>query len=203
MGKFWKCIWICLLAVALVFVGSLVADRQALRRELIRLHVVAASDSPEDQALKLRVKDAVTESLRQAMQDLTDPRQAKEYLQQQLPRIRQLAEDVLRELGSEDAVRVSLAVEEFGTRVYETFTLPAGLYESLRIVIGEGEGQNWWCVVFPSLCLPAAGEDFADTAAGAGFPETLTGALEGEQDYEVRFFLLDALGRLENLIHPG
>ena len=189
--------------VGLVLVISLITDRQMLRRELIRLHVVAASDSAEDQALKLRVRDAVLESLQDAMQDLTDMEQAKTYLQQQLPRIRAVAEKVLAEMGCEDPVQVSLALEEFGTRIYDTFTLPAGLYESLRIVIGEGEGQNWWCVVFPSLCLPAAGEGFEDTAAGAGFSETLIGTLEGAEEYEVRFFLLDALGRIENLIHPG
>ena len=189
--------------VSLVWCGGLIADRQTLRQELIRLHVVAASDSAEDQALKLRVRDAVTESLRDAMQDLTDMDQAKAYLQQQLPEIRAIAEAVLVEMACEDPVQVSLALEEFGTRVYDTFTLPAGIYESLQIVIGEGTGQNWWCVVFPSLCLPAAGEDFEDTAAGAGFSESLIATLEGAEEYEVRFFLLDALGHLENLIHPG
>lgn len=203
MVKSMKRIGICLLLVTLVWCGSLIADRQMLRQELIRLHVVAASDSAEDQALKLRVRDAVTESLRDAMEDLTDMDQAKAYLQQQLPRIRAVAEAVLAEMGCEDPVQVSLALEEFGTRIYDTFTLPAGLYESLRIVIGEGEGQNWWCVVFPSLCLPAMGEDFEDTAAGAGFSESLIATLEGAEEYEVRFFLLDALGHLENLIHPG
>jgi len=69
----------------------------------------------------------------------------------------------------------------------------------LRISIGRGEGKNWWCVVFPSLCLPSKGEDFQDTAAGAGFPDSLSGALSKDAGYEVRFFLLDCLGWMQNL----
>lgn len=202
MRKLLKRIGICFLIVCLVWCGTVIADRQRLREELIRLHVVAASDSDEDQALKLRVRDAVVESLEDAMADLTDAEQAKAYLQENLPKIENLANQVLQEAGCTDTVQVSLAVEEFATRVYDTFTLPAGLYDSLRIIIGEGEGHNWWCVVFPSLCIPATSDGFEDTAAGAGFPDSLTGALEGEDGYEVRFFLLDALGSFENLIHP-
>lgn len=168
MRKLLKRIGICFLIVCLVWCGTVIADRQRLREELIRLHVVAASDSDEDQALKLRVRDAVVESLEDAMADLTDAEQAKAYLQENLPKIENLANQVLQEAGCTDTVQVSLAVEEFATRVYDTFTLPAGLYDSLRIIIGEGEGHNWWCVVFPSLCIPATSDGFEDTAAGAG-----------------------------------
>ncbi|MBQ7800822.1 MAG: stage II sporulation protein R [Oscillospiraceae bacterium] len=201
MCKFLKRIGLCLMIVCLVWCGTLIADRQRLREELIRLHVVAASDSEEDQAIKLRVRDAVVESLRAEMENLTDAEQAKAYLRENLPKLETLANQVLADAGCGDRASVSLAVEEFGTRVYETFTLPAGVYDALRIVIGEGEGHNWWCVVFPSLCVPATSEGFEDTAAGAGFPDSLTSALEGEEGYEVRFFLLDALGSLENLLH--
>lgn len=203
MRKLLKRIGICFLLVCLVWVGTLIADRQRLREELIRLHVVANSDSEEDQSLKLRVRDAVVESLQQGMADVTDTEQAKAYLQENLPKIESLANQVLEDAGCTDTVQVSLMLEEFGTRVYDTFTLPAGIYESLRIVIGDGAGKNWWCVVFPSLCIPATSEGFEDTAAGAGFPDALTGALEGEEGYEVRFFLLDALGSLENFLHEG
>ena len=203
MRKLLKRIGICFLLVCLVWVGTLIADRQRLREELIRLHVVANSDSEADQSLKLRVRDAVGESLQQGMADVTDTEQAKAYLQENLPKIESLANQVLEDAGCTDTVQVSLMLEEFGTRVYDTFTLPAGIYESLRIVIGDGAGKNWWCVVFPSLCIPATSEGFEDTAAGAGFPDALTGALEGEDGYEVRFFLLDALGSLENFLHEG
>lgn len=203
MLKSLKRIMICLMIVSFVWCGSLIADRNALRKELIRLHVVAASDSVEDQDLKLLVRDAVVDRLQRAMTELTDVEAAKAYLQQQLPQIQRLAEQVLHQLGCDDPVQVSLALEEFGTRVYDTFTLPAGIYESLRIVIGEGLGQNWWCVVFPTLCVPATSDGFESVAAGSGFSDSLTGALTGDEDYEVRFYLLDVLGNVENLLHRG
>lgn len=201
MKKALKRIGICLGLVCLVWIGALVVDRQTLREELVRLHVVAASDSEEDQAVKLRVRDAVIESVQSEMQNVTDAEQAKAYLQENLPKIEAVANQVLAEAGFSDKAVASLCQEEFAARVYDTFTLPAGLYNSLRITIGEGAGQNWWCVVFPSLCIPATSEGFEEVACGAGFSDTLTDTLTGEDGYEVRFFLLDALGNLENLLH--
>lgn len=203
MKKIIRRVMICFLISAVVWGGALIGDRQKLNEKLIRLHVVAASDSEEDQSIKLRVRDAVTESLSQAMADIADVDQAKAYLQENLGRIRDIANAVLAEAGCGDTAEVSLTEEEFDTRYYDTFTLPAGVYEALRITIGEGEGHNWWCVVFPSLCMPATSEGFEDVAAGAGFSDELLATLEGEEGYEVRFFLLDALGRLENILHKG
>ena len=201
MGKGIRRIGFCLLAVCLIYLGCLVADRQTLKKELVRLHVVAASDSEADQAVKLRVRDAVLESLRQEMENLTDADQAKAYLRENLPKIEQIANEVLRESGFSGNASAKLCVEEFSTRIYDTFTLPAGVYNALRITIGEGAGQNWWCVMFPNLCLPAAGESFQDVACDVGLSEALTDTLAGEEGYEIRFFLLDAIGSLENLLH--
>jgi stage II sporulation protein R len=139
--------------------------------------------------------------LREDLKNLKDVNQAKAYLQENLPKIQAVANRVLRETGCEDRATVQLCMEEFSKREYDTFSLPAGIYESLRIIIGNGTGQNWWCVVFPEFCLPAASEGFAETAACAGFSDSLTAALEGKEGYEIRFFLLDVLGQLENLLH--
>ena len=203
MGKSLKRVGICLLGASLIWCAMLLADKQTLQKELIRLHVVAASDSQEDQALKLRVRDAVVESLQKDMANIGDMEQAKAYLQENLPKIEALANRVLRTAGCPDVATVSLQVEEFATRYYDTFTLPAGIYEALRITIGEGAGQNWWCVVFPTLCLGATVEEFEETAHCAGFSDGLTGTLTGEDGYEIRFFFLDALGKLENFLHKG
>ena len=203
MGKNLKRMGICMLAAVAVWTIMLVKDKQTLQKELIRLHVVGASNSDEDQALKLRVKDAVVKSLQANLENVADMEQAKAYLQQQLPKIEALANHVLRSAGCSDVAAVSLQTEEFVTRYYDTFTLPAGIYESLRITIGPGTGKNWWCVVFPTLCVGATGEEFEASAHCAGFSEALTGALTGEEPYEVRFFLLDAMGRLENFLHKG
>ena len=201
MRKCLKRVVFCFLLAAFVWGGALVGDRQRLNEELIRLHVVAASDSAEDQAIKLRVRDAVTESLRAAMAEAGDMEAAKAYLRENLPKIQVVANETLKAAGCDAEAVVTLCREAFDTRYYDTFALPAGVYEALRITIGEGEGHNWWCVVFPTLCIPATTEGFADVAAGAGFSKELNAALTGE--YEVRFFLLDALGRLENIFFPG
>ena len=199
MKKLLKRIFACFLLVCLVYTIALVLDRQKLRNELIRLHVVAASDSEEDQAIKLQVRDAVLESLQAGLENATDIEAAKAYIQAQLPKLEHAANQVLAAAGCGDVATVSLQVEEFAARVYDTFSLPAGLYDSLRITIGEGAGRNWWCVTFPTLCIPATTEGFEAVAAGAGFSEELTGSLTGE--YEVRFYLLDLLGQLENFLH--
>lgn len=198
MRKLFRPLIFCLLFAVLIRCAALLGDKRTLREELIRLHVVAASDSEEDQAIKLRVRDAVTEYLQTAMADIGDMEKAKAYLQENLPKIQTLTNQVLEAAGVEPDAMVTLAKEAFDTRFYDTFRLPAGVYESLRIVIGEGKGKNWWCVVFPSLCLPATSSGFESIAAGAGFDEALIGALEGEPEYEIRFFLLDKLGELEN-----
>ena len=183
--------------VYLVFwCGTVLGDRTALNENLIRLHVVANSDSSEDQALKLKVRDAVVEKLQSTMNSFPTMEEARAYLQAHLPELQEFVNQVIRELGFTDTAEVSLDRESFDTREYETFTLPAGYYEALRITIGDGEGKNWWCVVFPSLCVGTA-NDFADTAVGAGFSDSLTDTLQAEQP-QIRFFLLDWLGQVEN-----
>ena len=201
MKKLLKRVFVCFLLVCVVYIGALVADRQKLKNELVRLHVVAASDSEEDQAIKLQVRDAVLENLQDGLAGAADIEAAKAYIESQLPKLESVANEVLAAAGCGDLATVSLQVEEFAARVYDTFSLPAGLYDSLRITIGEGEGRNWWCVTFPTLCIPATTEGFEAVAAGAGFSEALTGSLVGE--YEVRFYLLDLLGQLENFLHKG
>ena len=203
MRKVIKTVVVCLLLTVFFWSGALLSDRQRLQQDLIRLHVVANSDSVEDQNRKLMVRDAITTSIQKDMEDLMDVEQAQQYLREKLPQIQTIAENTLQALGCTDAVTVGLCKEAFDTRVYDTFTLPAGVYNALRIVIGDGEGKNWWCVVFPSLCIPLSSESFADTAAGAGFPEALNRTLTGEDGYELRFAFLDAMGKLENILFAG
>ena len=200
MKKMVKCVFACALLAAFVWCGTVIADRQRLNEELIRLHVVANSDGVEDQELKLLVRDAIITSLRQALADIRDTEQAKEYLQENLPKLQELANKTLDAAGSAQQAVVTLCREGFPTRQYNTFSLPAGIYEALRVTIGDGAGKNWWCVVFPSLCVPQTSQGFSDTAAGAGFPDALSGALTGEEPYQIRFYLLDKLGELEKFL---
>ncbi len=198
MRKLMKFLCTCMILASLVWLGTVIADRQNLSNNLIRLHVVANSDSAEDQRVKLAVRDIVAHNLQTLMRDINNVEDAKDFLQTHIADLEELANRALKDAGSKDTAKITLEKEAFSTREYDTFSLPAGVYESLRITIGEGQGENWWCVVFPSLCLPAAGKDFKDAAAGAGFPDSLTGALEKDEGYEVRFFVLDCLGWLEN-----
>ncbi len=193
MKKTLKRIAICACFATLAWCWGLYSDRQTLNEELLRLHVVASSDSEEDQRIKLLVRDAVIDSISEDLEKISDFDAAEAYIRENLPKIERVANDVMDSLGCKDRAQVSLRNEVFDTRVYDTFTLPAGVYEALRITIGSGEGKNWWCVVFPSLCVPSTSEGYEDVAAGAGFPDSLTKALEGK--YEIRFYLLDLLGK--------
>ena len=185
---------------AFVWTGSVAADRQKLKDGLVRLHVVANSDSQQDQAVKLQVRNAVLSYLQPLLATKSDPEQAREMLRKQLPQLQAVANETLKAAGKPQDAVVSLCQESFAQRQYDTFTLPAGVYHSLRIVLGDGDGRNWWCVVFPQLCLGATTHDVEDAAAGAGFSQELCGAITGEDGYTLRFFALEALGRLENLV---
>ena len=182
MKKLLKRIGICLVLAASVWCGSLLADRQRLNDELIRFHVVANSDSEEDQSIKLQVRDAVLNSLQNDLNKIADVNEARAYLQAKLPQIQAVANSVLEATGCDCEAVVTLCKEAFDTRYYDTFTLPAGIYEALRITIGEGEGHNWWCVAFPSLCLSATSEEFADKAGGQAFRTALPARWTGKKN---------------------
>lgn len=203
MKKFAKILTAIMILSVLTMCCLILPDHSTLQNNVLRLHVVANSDSAEDQALKLRVRDAVLEVLNKELGDSAELQQAKASITSILPRLEKTANQILAESGSPDTAVVTLAREEFPTREYDTFTLPAGIYESLRIRIGKAEGKNWWCVVFPSLCVPATSDGFRAEAVDAGFSRGLTNTLTGEPGYEVRFFFLDLWGRLENFFHRG
>ena len=187
-----------LIFAMLLGVGVLAADRRQLSEHIIRLHVVGATDGEADQALKLQVRDAITAAVQEKLAGIADVEEAKACLCDCLEELERIANETLASAGCGDTAAVTLQKEAFPTRQYDTFSLPAGVYDALRIRIGQAQGRNWWCVVFPGLCLSATAEDFADTAAGAGFSGGLTETLRQEQGYEIRFFLLDCLGRLQN-----
>lgn len=187
--------------VAMVWFGGVLADSARLREDILRLHVVADSDAQEDQQVKLQVRDAIIGSLREGLEKLTSPEEAYAYVEQMLPKLTQVANQVLRDAGFSQSAQVTLGQEPFPVREYDTFSLPSGIYHSLRVTIGSGQGHNWWCVVFPQLCVGATTQDFVQTAQTSEMPQSLTGALTGE--YEIRFWLLDKLGELENFLRDG
>lgn len=194
---------ILLVFVSVVTMADVLSEKQELRESLIRLHVVGASNEDADQSVKLQVRDAVISWLQEEMHGIHSIEGAREYLRNHLTELETVANRTLLDAGVEDRASVSFLEEEFPAREYDTFALPSGVYQSLRIRIGKAEGKNWWCVVFPSLCLGATTEEMRDSAVSAGFDRELTNALAGEEGYEFRFFLLDCLGALENFFHRG
>lgn len=127
-----------------------------VRQDVLRLHVIAASDSQEDQQLKLKVRDAVLQAGADVFDGSVNIENAVEKLTPELETLELVAEKTVCENGFDYDVSVSLSKEFFATRTYEKVTLPAGKYLAVKVVIDEGKGKNWWCVMFPSLCLPAA-----------------------------------------------
>ncbi len=197
MGKF---LAISLVISGLFVLGGLLADNQMLQEKLVRLHVVANSDSVQDQNDKLAVKDAVIAYLQENTAHIQTVSDAKKFLEKNLGKIEQVVNQTLERINVQYIGKVSLVKEKFSARVYETFSLPSGIYNALRIELGKGEGKNWWCVAFPALCMPTTTEDFRATAVEAGLQENLVETISNEQ-YEIRFFLLDCLGKIENFFY--
>lgn len=144
--------------LAIVLLGGLslrgvYVNREAYSQKLIRFHVIANSDSPQDQALKRQVRDRVIENINGKFKDSTSLQQSKEIILESLEDIENIAKAEVENNESDYDINVDFGKHRFPTKSYGTFTLPAGEYEAVRVVIGEGKGENWWCVMFPPLCF--------------------------------------------------
>ncbi len=200
MWKLLKFLIVILLILGAIYAYSIYRDRQTLNNQVIRLHVVADTDDPEDQEIKLLVRDEILKLVNTIKSDALTKEDALALLQDQLPRLQEAANRVLQQSGKDYQAEVTLQQEAFPTRIYDTFSLPAGVYDSLRVTLGSGEGKNWWCVVFPDLCASAAAV-VEETAVEAGFSDTLSKTLTQEEGYEVRFWVLDCWGKMQNFLH--
>ena len=178
--------------------AALQAQQQRMSEKIIRLHVVANSDSSADQSIKLHVRDAVLAAARQALQGADDPQQA---IAQALPQLEAAANAALAAQGSRETARVSFRRELFPTRDYDTFSLPSGVYRSLRVTIGAGGGHNWWCVIFPSLCVPATADGFVQAAEAGGFTRAEIGLMtQADEGYVLKFRSLELLQALKKAL---
>lgn len=175
-----------ILCVLLSFCGF-AAECEAIRKEVVRLHILANSDGEADQTLKLKVRDAITTETAGWLDGVAGEGEALKVIEQNLPLIQQVAENTVRENGYTYSVTVSLCEMYFFTRTYEDITMPAGTYDAVRIEIGEGAGKNWWCVVYPPMCIRSAVKE-----------QTLSDVLDGRQmsivggdGYAVRFKIVE------------
>lgn len=185
--KIWEIALLLGVAVCLLSGAKALHTQDELADKVVRLHVLANSDSEEDQALKLQVRDAVLDRAEALLAQTVSREEAEGKLRGQLLEFERLAEAVVRDSGYDYEVTAELADTEFPTREYEGFTLPAGEYLALRILIGEAAGRNWWCVVFPPLCT-AATADVPASAMAAGFTEDEVRLItEEDQGYVLKF----------------
>lgn len=194
-----KSVWLGLLLAALAVMLVLVPVKAdaAIYDKVIRLHVLANSDSADDQALKLTVRDALLGEAAALTEGCRSRAEAEERLASHIELLRERAESALRARGCDDPVTVTVGKESYPTREYEAVRLPAGEYTSLRVMIGEAEGQNWWCVLFPPLCVGQAAA-VEETMIDVGFTPGQVGVLTDSESpgYVLRFKLLEILGSL-------
>ncbi|MDF2839142.1 MAG: spoIIR [Evtepia sp.] len=192
----------CIALVGLCF--WLDSEQNELAEKMLRLHVLANSDSEEDQALKLRVRDQVLTVVEPWLESKPNVTAVEETLRERAPELQQQAETVIREAGYDYPVTVSVENTWFPTRQYDGFSLPAGSYESLRVIIGEGKGHNWWCVVFPPLCLAATTESVSQSAEEAGLTEEdVMLILEDDDEYVIKFKAIELWEQLKHTLDQG
>lgn len=186
------------LIVSVCSVTGFASSCAQIRESVLRLHVLANSDSDADQTLKLQVRDAVLAEGAHIFDGSLTADEAERAIEQALPQLEQAARSEVLARGYSYSVRITVSEEYFDTRTYEdAVTLPAGRYRAVRVIIGEGEGHNWWCVMFPPMCLPAA----------QGGVE-LDGVLDGQEEkivrsnpkYEPRFKIVEWIERLREYL---
>lgn len=137
---------------ACIAVTAIAGEQNDISKSVIRLHVIANSDSEQDQQLKLKVRDAILKGANDIFENINTKDDATIKVKDNMDKINTLAQEEIKNQGYDYSVVCDLEKTYFPTRQYENFTLPAGEYDALRVVIGKGSGKNWWCVMFPPLC---------------------------------------------------
>jgi stage II sporulation protein R len=192
---------VLILCALLLVIGVMPIHGEAVIYDtVVRLHVLANSDSEEDQALKLRVRDAVLEVTGPLLADCKTQNEARERIEAHRNEIQTAAEAVIADAGMTYPITLRLDLEEYPERDYDGFCFPAGEYLSLRVCIGEAAGQNWWCCLFPPLCRGASGassKEAEDAFVSVGLtPDQYKVITETERPvYKVRFKLLELFRR--------
>ena len=186
------------IVVAILFsICSFAKTSEEIRSDVLRLHVIANSDTSVDQNLKLRLRDYILQEGKDIFNGSVNVENAVEKIEPVLPELEKSAKAFVNQAGFDYDVKISLSNEYFTTRTYETVTLPAGKYLALRVVIGSGEGHNWWCVMFPPMCVPAA--DKKDEIENV-FSEKEIKLVESKPKYEPRFMVVEIYEQLKEII---
>lgn len=168
-----------------------------IRDDVVRLHILANSDSDEDQTVKLLVRDALLQSGEKLFSGLVTKEDAARVIEEEKESLQRTADKVLKENGFDYTSYIYLSEEYFATREYENFTMPAGKYLAVRVILGEGSGHNWWCVMYPPLCIPAACEK---TDIDAVLGKNGARLIESSPKYEMRFKVVELYEKLRNKV---
>lgn len=193
---------VLLLTAVLLFIGLFpVHGENEIYDKVVRLHILANSDSEEDQALKLRVRDAILSVTVPLLEDCPDRESALQRLEENEETLLHVARQTLEENGSDDPVSLCFGTEQYPERSYDSVCFPAGEYLSLRVCIGEAAGHNWWCCLYPPLCLgtsTVSKERAEDAFTEVGLtPSQYRIITESDRPvYRVRFKLLEAIRSL-------
>lgn len=162
---------------------------------VFRLHILANSDSNDDQQLKLEVRDAILEECSYLFENCNNAEEAAENAKKNMDMIKAVAEKVIDENGNDYDINCEVTEMYFDERIYESVTMPAGEYTALRITIGDAKGKNWWCVMFPPLCVPVATGDIED------YDDIFTAEeiemLNNPENYECKFYILELINKLK------
>ena len=186
------------IVVAILFsICSFAKTSEEIRSDVLRLHVIANSDTSVDQNLKLRLRDYILQEGKDIFNGSVNVENAVEKIEPVLPELEKSAKAFVNQAGFDYDVKISLSNEYFTTRTYETVTLPAGKYLALRVVIGSGEGHNWWCVMVTPMCVPAA--DKKDEIENV-FSEKEIKLVESKPKYEPRFKVVEIYEQLKEII---
>ena len=168
---------------------------EALSQKVLRFHVLANSDSEEDQELKLKVRDGLGIYMNRLLEDVSSQEESVEIVEAHLGDIEQVARQVIREQGYDYPVKAEVEWTDFPDKTYGEYYMPAGKYEALRVVIGEGEGQNWWCVMYPNMCFSDTVFEVVEQEAKENLYQVMTlheyKKLIESPDKEVRFRYFD------------
>lgn len=177
---------VCVLSLCLSSTASYALHCEELRQDVLRLHVLANSDSEKDQQIKLLVRDRLLASGASCFQNAQNTQDALLAVSACKDQLTEVANTVLAENGADYTARIEIETEYFETRTYDDVTLPAGNYLAVRVLLGEAEGKNWWCVMFPPLCLPAVTKEVTDD-----FLDANGNVLAAEDGYEIRFRIVE------------
>lgn len=183
-----------IISMVLSYTVPFIEASESISDEVFRLHILANSNSEADQQLKLKVRDEILIAGEELFKGCTSVEEAIKVCSENLDFFQQAAQKCIAENGAAYTVKATVDKEYFNTREYEKITLPSGIYNALKIEIGEAKGKNWWCVMFPAICLPSVSEDEINEVLS----EEEIKLINSNNKYEIRFKIVEIYEKIKS-----